>query len=74
MRYIMDFVYILKDLLRLYNFRSENNKSLMVVIDNLYTAILGIKNQNYKTPPADEDIKSFLTLISDIKEHKPNCL
>ena len=50
MRYIMDFVYILKNLLRLYNFRSENNKSLMVVIDNLYTAILGIKNQNYKTP------------------------
>ena len=50
MRYIMDLVNILKNLLRLYNFQSENNKSLMVVIDNLYTAILGIKNQNYKTP------------------------
>ena len=35
---IMDLC-ILKTLLRLYNFQSENDKSLMGEIDNLYTAI-----------------------------------
>ena len=45
----------------------------MVVIDNLYTAILGIKNQNYKTPPSvDKNNNSLLTLISDIWEHRPD--